>query len=104
MTNQTLPGWPPYGISAPVLRVPRRQLPWSMAMSRVRGERRLRALHFLRKEATMHATVNHVGVPTDDQREQPRDLSDWLLEAAIFMVVISIAALAMAYGVLLIIM
>lgn len=52
----------------------------------------------------MHATVNHVGVPTDDQREQPRDLSDWLLEAAIFMVVISIAALAMAYGVLLIIM
>lgn len=52
----------------------------------------------------MHATVNHVGVPDHVRREPARDLSDWLLDAAILMVVISIAALAMAYGILLIIM
>jgi hypothetical protein len=52
----------------------------------------------------MHAPVNHVGVPNHARREPARDLSDWLLEAAILMVVISIAALAVAYGVLLIVM
>jgi hypothetical protein len=75
-----------------------------MPMSRAPRALRLKALHLLRKEATMHATVNHVGVPDHVRREPARDLSVWLLDAAILMFVISIAALAMAYGVLLIIM
>jgi hypothetical protein len=73
-------------------------------MSRSPGESRLRALHLLRKEATMHVPVNHGGGPNHARHEPARDQPDRLLEAAILMVVISVAALAVAYGVLLIIM
>ena len=59
-------------------------------------------LHLLRKEAKMHAPVNHLGAAT--HARLVRELSDWLLGAAILMIVVSVAALAVAYGVLLIVL
>jgi len=48
----------------------------------------------------MHAPVNHLAAPIS---RPVRELSDWLLGAAILMIVVSVAALAVAYGVLLIV-
>ena len=49
----------------------------------------------------MHAPVNHLAAPI--HARPVRELSDWLLGAAILMIVVSVAALAVAYGVLLIV-
>jgi hypothetical protein len=49
----------------------------------------------------MHAPVNHLAAPI--HARPVRELSDWLLGAAILVIVVSFAALAVAYGVLLIV-
>jgi len=52
----------------------------------------------------MHAPVNHLGAPKRARRKPVEDLADWLLDAAVLLVLFSFAALAVAYFVLLIVL
>jgi hypothetical protein len=51
----------------------------------------------------MHAEVNHPGAPSHARRKRVPDLSEWVLDAALLVWVLSIAAVAVAWGVLLLV-
>ena len=52
----------------------------------------------------MYAPVNHLDARTHVRRKPAGELADWLLEAVLLMIVLSIAAIAVAYFVLLIVL
>ena len=52
----------------------------------------------------MYAPVNHLGAPSHARRKPAGELADWLVEAALLMIVFSIAAIAVTYLVLLIVL
>jgi hypothetical protein len=56
------------------------------------------------EEDVMHAPVKHLGDREGAPREHVRDLADWLMDAALMMVVVSCVAIAVSYFVLLLIL
>jgi hypothetical protein len=52
----------------------------------------------------MHAPVNHLGAPKRARRKPVGELGAWLLDAAVLGLVISVAVLAVAYAVLLMVL
>jgi len=49
----------------------------------------------------MHADANHLGESNHGRRKPVMELSAWLVDAGLLMLVISVAAVAVAWGVLL---
>ena len=62
-------------------------------------------MYFIRhaEEDTMHVPNTAHGAPNHPHRRVPGELSDWALDFAVLMLVVSIIGIALSYGVLLLV-